>query len=322
MNFIELSATGGAGFRLDKFLKDQLHDLSRTQIQEMIRNEQVLVNGTKVKPSFLLEGTESIAYSIPEPKGIPATLIPQNIPLDILYEDEFLVAVNKQARLTVHPGVGQPEGTLVNGLVYHFQSLSDVNGTLRPGIVHRLDADTTGVILIAKTNIAHRKLAEQFEKRIVQKVYEGITWGVWIEDEGTVNAPILRKRTDPRSFTVSKKGKVSITDYRVQFQSRYLSHVEFYPKSGRTHQIRVHAASVNHPIFADEKYGGGIGRTKGFLPEVTRLLKKLHKEMGRHALHARRLTFHHPVSGDVMSLEAPIPDDLQKLIRSLETMNG
>lgn len=322
MNFIELSATGGSGFRLDKFLKDQLQNLSRTQIQAMIRNEQVLINGKKVKSSYHLDGTESITYSIPEPKGLPESLIPENIPIDILYEDEYLLAVNKQAGLVVHPGVGHPTGTLVNGLVYHFQSLSDMNGVLRPGIVHRLDADTTGIILIAKTNTVHRKLGEQFEQRKVKKVYEGITWGTWIEEEGTMNASIARKRSDPRSFTVSEKGKVARTDYKVQFQSRYLSHLEFYPKTGRTHQIRVHAVSMNHPIFADEKYGGGPDRAKGFVPEITRQLKKLHKEMGRHALHARLISFKHPMSGKLMSITAPVPDDFQKLVQALETMNG
>ena len=277
------------------------------------------MNGEIVKPSYLLEGSEKIDYRLPDLEHVQDSLIPQNLPLDILYEDDELIAVNKPAGLTVHPGVGKPDGTLVNALAFHFTTLSDINGLTRPGIIHRLDEDTSGVILVAKTNRAHGKIAEQFEHRSVEKTYEAVTWGIWDLTDGTIENPIKRKRSDPRTYTVALKGKTAITDYKVMYQGRYLSHLEFYPRTGRTHQIRVHAASLNHPIFADEKYGGGLARTKGFLPEVTRELKLNIKKIGRQALHAIKIVFTHPSSGEKMSLEAPRPQDFTTLIHSIKS---
>lgn len=309
----KLSAEGGTGLRLDKFLAHKIPALSRTQIQEMIKIGHVLVNGGKVKSSFILEGTEYISYTLPEPKTVSPELIPQNITLDVLYEDECLIVVNKQAGLTVHPGTGKPDGTLVNGLIYHFQSLSNLNGALRPGIVHRLDEDTTGVILIAKSNTAHRKLSAQFEQRKVQKLYSGITWGKWEKREGIINDPIGRSRNDPRLYILSQKGKTACTKYKIIHQNKYLSHLEFSPKTGRTHQIRVHCTSRGHPIFADKKYSGGYSRTKGFLPEISKMLHDLLKNFKGHALHASQLKFRHPETDKLVCIRAPLPDYFNKL---------
>ena len=308
-----LSAAGGEQIRLDKFLSDHLSDLSRTQIQKMIQDGLVLVNQTKAKPSLKLEGTESITYTIPEVETVDTHIEPEPIPLDILYEDEVMVAINKQAGLTVHPGVGKPNGTLVNGLAHHFKSLSDVNGALRPGIVHRLDENTSGVILVAKTNKAHSSLASQFEKRTIQKEYFGITWGVWEDSEGTIDGAIKRKRSDPTSYEIEPSGRSAQTGYKVLNQGPYISAVSFFPKTGRTHQIRVHSASMDHPIIGDDKYGGGLNRSKGFIPEVTKSLRLIIKGLGRHALHAKQISFSHPTTKSTITIEAPVPEDISSI---------
>ncbi len=308
-----LSAAGGEDNRLDKFLSNHLPDLSRTQIQKMIHDGLVLVNKSKAKSSLKLEGTESITYTIPEPETDVNHIDPEPIPLDILYEDDAIVAINKQPGLTVHPGVGKPNGTLVNGLAHHFKSLSDVNGALRPGIVHRLDENTSGVILVAKTNKAHTALASQFEARTVQKEYLGITWGVWENDEGIIDGAIKRKRSDPTSYEIESTGRSAQTGYKVLDHGAYISSVAFFPKTGRTHQIRVHSASMNHPIIGDDKYGGGVNRAKGFIPEVTKTLRQIINTLGRHALHAKRITFKHPTTNSTMTIEAPIPIDIASI---------
>ncbi len=322
MREVKLLASEGKTFRLDKYLTNKLSSLSRTQIKEMILSGQVLVNGNVSKPSTILTGQETILYSLPEPEEISSLPKPQPITLDIVYEDDCIVAVNKPAGLIVHPGAGNPDGTLVNGLAYHFNSLSDINGASRPGIIHRLDKETSGIILIAKTNLAHSKIAEQFEKRTVKKTYEGITWGTWSESAGIINEPIQRKRSDPRMYIINSGGREAITQYKVIHQDQHLSHMEFYPKTGRTHQIRVHASGMNHPIFADEKYSGGLARTKGFIPEVSRNLKQLYQMIGRHALHAKQIQFQHPASGKAITLDAPLPDEFLSLIKAINSSDA
>jgi len=317
LNPIKLSAAEGIGFRLDKFLAENISVLSRSQIQEMIKNGLVLVDDCKVKSSLRLEGTETISYTIPESRDISPTLIPQDMQLDIIYEDESLVIINKPAGLTVHPGAGQPDGTLVNGLLYHFQSLSNLNGDFRPGIVHRLDADTTGIIVIAKNNAAHRKLSAQFEARQIKKIYAGITWGAWDNPAGVIDQAIGRSPKDHRVFTLSRHGKAALTKYKIIYQNKYLSQVEFSPETGRTHQLRVHCSSQGHPIFADQKYSGGSSRTKGFIPEISKILRIMLNNFKGHALHAYKLTFKHPETDELLSFQAPFPDCFEELYRNM-----
>jgi len=313
--------SGTFPIRLDKYLIPELPQFSRTRIQALIKEGCNLVDGNQVKPGYQLQGNERIQFQIPEEEEGPERVVAEKIPLDILYEDESLIVINKPPRLTVHPGTGKPSGTLVNGLVYYFNELSDINGALRPGIVHRLDEDTSGILVVAKTNPVHRKLAAQFEQRQVEKTYVGVTWGQWEAQEGSIRQPIKRSRKDPRKYVCDQDGKPAVTDYKILGANRYLSEVEFYPRTGRTHQLRVHCAFVNHPLLADEKYGGGIQRARGFLPEVTRRLKSMIEHLGRHALHAWRIKFHHPATGKPFEIEAPLPEDLLTLKTEMKALD-
>ena len=317
-----LSAVEGEGLRLDKFLSNQLPELSRTKIQKMINDGLVFVNNTEAKASLILDGSEFIAYTVPDLNINIKDISPQEIPLEILYEDNFIIAINKQPGLIVHPGNGHTSGTLANGLVYYFDQLSDLNGFLRPGIVHRLDKDTSGVILIAKDNASHRKLASQFQNRTIKKEYFAITWGIWKDFKGSINNAIKRKRSDPTSYHIDKEGREAVTNYELIKQGQYLSSITFYPKTGRTHQIRVHSSSMNHPIFGDNKYGGGDQKIKGFTPEVNKLLKKLLNNIGRQEFHAKKIVFKHPDNDKLISIEAPIPLDIKNIENNIDLTNG
>lgn len=304
--------------RLDKYLTSLLEDCSRTQVQAAIKDGRTSVDGQNQKPSFLLQGGETVEIKILDQEPVRKSLEPQAIDLEIIYEDSSIIVVNKPVGLVVHPGTGQPDGTLVNGLVYHFSQLSDINGVLRPGIVHRLDRDTSGVMVIAKNNSAHRKVAAQFEKGAVEKTYLGIVWGKCREKTGSIQEPIRRSRKDPTRYEVGVSGRDSRTDFKVVDSNRYLSVIEFYPKTGRTHQIRVHVAHIGYPIFCDQKYGGGENRSKGFLPEVQKKLGNMLNEINRHALHAGEISFLHPDSGEKVSFEAPLPEDMDQIITEMK----
>tara|TARA_B100000315_G_scaffold55111_1_gene49285 strand:+ start:473 stop:1438 length:966 start_codon:yes stop_codon:yes gene_type:complete len=307
--------------RLDQFLSSELQDFSRTHIQKLIKMGFVLVNGTIRKPGFRLFGGENIKVELPDENPAPEILKPENIPLKIVFEDDVIVVLDKPAGLVVHPGAGIKEGTLVNGLVYYFKSLSNISGSPKPGIVHRLDKDTSGLILVAKTNSAHLHLANQFETRSVVKKYMGITWGEWKPISGKIEEPITRKRSDRTSFTVSTSGRSARTDYEVVEAMRYLSLVRFFPRTGRTHQIRVHSAFHGNPIFSDEKYNGGLNRIKGFLPEISKKLKTMLNSIGRQALHAYELSITHPTTEEQLQFEAPLPEDFTNLIEDMKELN-
>jgi 23S rRNA pseudouridine1911/1915/1917 synthase len=305
---------------LDKFLATNFEDESRSQIQNWIRAGLVLINGEKKKNGYILELDDKIEIERPPKDKLNDLNIPEPLNLDIIYEDESLVVINKPAGLVVHPGVGNKTGTLVHGLLYHFNSLSSINGALRPGIVHRLDKDTSGAIIVAKTDFAHSHIARQFETREVKKVYTGLTWGSWKKKEGIIDNALARKRKDPTAYIVSKNGKPSVTKFKIEKQFRHLSLVSFYPKTGRTHQIRVHSSFLGYPIFGDEKYGGGIIKTKGFLPEFTKIYQKQLNLFKRHALHASAIEIKHPVKNKMMNFEASMPKELLNLIDSIKLL--
>lgn len=319
MIFFQIHRSKDAGLRLDRFLASNISDHSRSRIQTWIRSGCVLVNGTQRKTGYALELNDEIQVDPPEEEPSLHVLHPEPMDLDILYEDEQIVVINKPAGLVIHPGVGNSTGTLVHGLLYHFQALSDLNGAVRPGIVHRLDRDTSGIILIAKTNQAHAHLADQFQNREVKKEYSGLTWGIWPETEGEINKPIGRRKKDPTTYCVSGEGKPSFTRFEVEKQLRHLALVSFFPKTGRTHQIRVHAAHMGFPIFGDEIYGGGLAKTRGFLPEFTHLYKQEMNRFNRHALHARRLEFLHPEKKEPVIFETPLPKEYLNLVNSIES---
>jgi 23S rRNA pseudouridine1911/1915/1917 synthase len=314
--------TGEENTRLDHYLVKQLPDVTRTQIQKMIKQEFVTVNGKLEKANYRLQVGDTV---IAKPMDIEPeidSIIPEDIPLNILFEDDDIIIINKQAGLVVHPGKGNYTGTLVHGLKHHCENLSTLNEALRPGIVHRLDQETSGIMVVAKTNNAHSNIAAQFQDRTVEKTYMGISWGIWKEKEGCIDVSLKRNRKNPTTFCVDESGRKAVTYFKVLQDFRYMSVVEFYPKTGRTHQIRIHAMHMNHSIVHDEKYNGGVNRTKGFLPEVQRDIKLLLKKMNRHALHAKQLSFNHPISGERVNFTAELPQDMQTMIEHMQTHYG
>lgn len=293
-----------AGMRLDLFLHAQLPAYSRARLQSWIRQGRVRVAGQTAKPSLLLKGTESVDVEPAEPPPLRAT--PEPLPLEILYEDEAVIAVNKPAGMVVHAGAGHFHGTLVNALLHHFGRLSTVGGELRPGIVHRLDRFTSGVILVARTDAAHQKLAAQFASREVEKVYLALVHGEVKSETGVIERPIAR---DPRRRTRMTArlaaGRAAETHFRVLRRWRGFTYLEVRITTGRTHQIRVHLASAGHPVVGDRLYGAPA-RILG-LPPLDRVF-----------LHAHRVSFHSPASGRRVSVEAPLAPELAAFLEALD----
>ena len=302
--------------RLDKYLAEEIELISRSKIKESIVSKDVLVNGEAVKPSFKLAGGETIRVEISDSQ--PMELESQPILLDIIHEDDDIVVLNKQVGLVVHPGAGNRTGTLVNGLIHHFDQLSSVSGSLRPGIVHRLDKDTSGVIVVAKNDAAHGNIALQFSERTVEKTYLALVWGIPEETEGKIDLPIIRHPKMRTLFTTGEVGRPALTEFRLLEPFEYLSLLELTPRTGRTHQLRVHLSEMGHPIFGDASYGGGESRARGFLPEVTKELSRLAKILNRQALHAMSLVFDHPSIGERVTFVAPMADDIAAVIHELE----
>ncbi|MEE9166002.1 MAG: RluA family pseudouridine synthase [Candidatus Neomarinimicrobiota bacterium] len=306
--------------RLDKYLADEIEVLSRSKARECIESDNVSVDGKREKPSYMLKGGESIRIELPvEP---PLAVEGENIPLDIIHEDDELIVINKPAGLVVHPGAGNIQGTLVNALVYHFTRLSSVHGDRRPGIVHRLDKDTSGVLVVAKTDQSHMHVAKQFSSHSVEKTYWGVVWGKFDRNEGVVEGPITRHPRDRKKFAVVEYGRRAVTRYWVEREFDTLTLVGLMPVTGRTHQLRVHMAHVGHPVFADEIYGGGKSRLKGYSPHQRDFLISLYSSIQRQALHALSITVVHPKSRKGMTFEAPVPADFQTVIDTLERRHG
>lgn len=286
-------------------------------MQQAIRAGAVLVNGKRVRPSHLVSPGETIHVALP--KSPPPDLAPENIPLDVLYEDEHLLVVNKPAGMVVHPAYGNPSGTLVNALLYHCRTLSTAADPARPGIVHRLDKDTSGLLVVARSDAAHAHLARQFSRHTIEREYQAIVWGLFQVPTGVIETQLGRSKSDRKKMAVVTEGKISITEYSLLESFRYLSLIRLKLRTGRTHQIRVHLAHIRHPVLGDPAYGGRQiawgPRTQRQKAEVQRLLKIL----PRQALHARTLGFVHPVTGHRLTFDSPLPQDMAAVLEILRT---
>ncbi|BDV41187.1 pseudouridine synthase [Geotalea uraniireducens] len=303
--------------RLDQFIVRSLDGLTRSAVQRLIDDGRVTVNGIVEKASLKLKGGEVVAVEVPPPA--PAVPQAEEIPLDILYEDGDVVVVNKPAGMVVHPGAGNPGGTLVNALLGHCRDLSGIGGEIRPGIVHRIDKDTSGVLVVAKNDRAHDGLARQFHDHTIKRIYLALVFGSPREDKGRVEGAIGRHPTDRlRMSGKARHGKRAVTHWKVLARYPGLSLLQLRLETGRTHQIRVHMAESGHPLVGDELYGGG-GRLANLRDPV---LRKLIRELGRQALHAKTLGFVHPVTADYLEFDTPLPDDLQRIIDYLESVAG
>ncbi|MBJ6727077.1 RluA family pseudouridine synthase [Geomesophilobacter sediminis] len=302
--------------RLDSFLARSVAELTRSAVLRLIETGHATVNGEHPKPSLKLKGGEQVILEIPPP--VPAEPQAETIPLEILYEDSELVVVNKAAGMVVHPGAGNADGTLVNALLGHCTDLSGIGGELRPGIVHRIDKDTSGVLVIAKSDRAHQHLAEQFKAHSIKRVYLALVYGSFAQDGGKIESTIGRHPIDRKKMSgKARHGKHAVTHWRVVARYPGLTLLRLRLETGRTHQIRVHLSEAGHPLVCDETYGGGTRITALKDPE----LKKMIKEMGRHALHAKTLGFLHPVTGSYLEFDTDLPPDLAGIISYLESNN-
>ena len=290
------------GERLDAYLARCVEGLTRSAAQRLLEEGRVTAGGRPLKKSGKTASGTPIAVELPEPE--PVDIRPQNIPLDVVYEDDDVIVVNKPVGLVVHPAPGHPDGTLVNALLYHCgASLSGINGALRPGIVHRIDRDTSGLIIAAKNDRAHLALAEQLQDHSLARVYEAVAVGGFWEDEGTVDAPIGRHPADRKKMAVEpRNGRPAVTHWQVLNRYPGYTHIQCRLETGRTHQIRVHMAYLGHPLLGDTVYGS----------------KKPVPGLAGQCLHARRLRFRHPGTGEWMELECPLPDWFQSVLDRLE----
>ncbi len=289
------------GERLDKYVSILFPDQSRSFFQKLIKEGHVFVNDKIEKANYRLKADDFVTVEIPD--AVETQILPENIPLDILYEDDDLLVVNKPKGMVVHPSAGHYTGTLVNAIMYHCKdSLSGINGEIRPGIVHRIDMDTTGSLIVCKNDESHILIAEQIKEHSVNRRYRGIVYGVVKEDEGTIHAPIGRHPTERKKMAINEKnGKDAITHYKVLERFDKYTYMEFKLETGRTHQIRVHMASIGHPLLGDTVYGSS---------------KNPYHLQGQ-ALHAMILGFCHPVTGEYMEFMAPLPEYFEKLLEKL-----
>lgn len=291
------------GERIDKCISNYLESLSRSYIQKIIKDGKAYVNDAVVKANYKVKVDDKVQFKIPdcEEPDIP----PQDIPLDILYEDKDILIVNKPKDMVVHPAPGHYEGTLVNAIMFHCKDeLSGINGVLRPGIVHRIDKDTTGSIIICKNDEAHRKIARQLKEHSITRKYRAIVYGRIMEEEGTVNAPIGRHPTDRKKMAINEKnGKPAVTHYKVLERFDKYTYIECQLETGRTHQIRVHMTSIGHPLLGDEVYGNA----------------KCPFKLEGQTLHAMTIGFIHPTTGEYVEYEAPLPEYFEHLLQILRT---
>ena len=303
MTTVLTASNEDAGMRLDAFLAARLPELSRSRAASLVQEGRVTVNGRPVSKSCRLSGGETLSVSLPE-QPVDTALTAQDIPLDVVYEDDDVIVVNKPVGMVVHPAPGHPDGTLVNALLYHCgSSLSGINGVLRPGIVHRIDRDTSGLIIAAKNDRAHLALAAQLQDHTLARVYEAVAVGNLKEDSGTVDAPIGRHPVDRKKMAVDRKnGRPAVTHWSVLARYPGYTRIECRLETGRTHQIRVHMASIGHPLLGDVVYGN----------------KKPFPGLAGQCLHAKRLRFLHPSTGEPVEVECPLPQWFTDVLKKID----
>jgi 23S rRNA pseudouridine1911/1915/1917 synthase len=303
--------------RVDKFLFNRLEKVSRNKIQMAIRAGNVLVNNSAVKPNYRVKPEDLITVVLPYPHQ-EFEILPENIPLNILYEDDHLIVVNKEAGMVVHPGHGNYTGTLVNALCWHLKDLPLFQtGEIRPGLVHRIDKDTSGVLVIAKSELALNRLAKQFFDHTTSRTYHALIWGIPDPPEGTIEGNIgrsIRDRLKMQVFREGNHGKPAVTHYRVIEQLGYVSLVECRLETGRTHQIRAHMEYMKHPVFNDERYGGNKILRGTVFTKYRQFIENCFELIPRHALHAKSLGFSHPETGKEMIFDSDLPDDMRLVI--------
>lgn len=299
--------TAGSGHRIDKFLTEKIKDTSRSRIQDIIGSRKVQVNGKVITKHYRLTEDDRITIEDLLENNSRIEVEPQNINLKVVYEDQYLLVISKEPGILTHPTPSRRKDTIVNALLYHYSKLSGLSGKERAGIVHRLDKDTSGLLIIARDDNTHRLLSEMFKKRRIKKTYTALAWGSFSENEGQIVLPIGRSRLDRKKMSISiDRGREAFTGFEVRERLKDSALLDVYPATGRTHQIRVHLAYIGHPIIGDELYG-------------TRGSRDLAKELGlkRQFLHAGKLKFTHPVTGETMELEDRIPGDLKKCLENL-----
>ncbi len=298
---IDEASEGAIGLRLDKYLTEALPDYSRSYIQKLLEDGQILVNGKPSKSNYKLRGGDCIHVTIPEAETLDVE--PENIPLDIVYEDADILVINKPKGMVVHPAPGHLHGTMVNALLYHCKdSLSSINGVMRPGIVHRIDMDTTGLLVACKSDIAHRILSNKFKIHDIHRIYTAIVYNHFQGESGTIDKPIARHKTDRKRMAIDENGRRAVTHYTVvENLKQNFSLINCELETGRTHQIRVHMASINHPLLGDPVYGP---KQKPF---------QTHGQV----LHAGTLGFMHPITGKYMEFHAELPEEFHRILKLL-----
>lgn len=299
------SGQDNTGRRIDSWLAEKLDDMSRTYLQKLIAEGRVLVNGNPVKANYKIRCGDVVKVKIPEPQ--PLETAPENIILNIIYEDEHIIVIDKPQGMVVHPAAGNRSGTLVNALIHHYgDNLSDINGVLRPGIVHRLDKDTSGVLLVAKTNTAHRKLTEMFKGHEIKKIYFAIVEGKVATDKGRIDAPVGRHPVDRKKMAVNPgKGRNAVTHFHVIERFKNCTMLKIRLETGRTHQIRVHMAFIGHPVLGDNTYGK----------------KQINRSLGidKQMLHAGIIGFRHPVTAEYIEFESKLPEHFKSVLEKLKS---
>ena len=313
---------GQAMLRLDKFLVDRMEHCSRSRIQAAADNGNILVNGSPVKSSYKVKPLDRISLVMPYPRR-ELEIIPENIPLNIVYEDDDIIIVNKEAGMCVHPGHGNYTGTLVNALTYHLRELPMFQeGDMRAGLVHRIDKNTSGLLVVAKNERAHTHLAKQFFDHTISRRYVALVWGNFTEDEGTITGNIARSRYDRLKMAVypdGDEGKHAVTHYKVLKRYGYVTLIECRLETGRTHQIRVHMEYIGHPLFNDERYGGDRILKGTTFNKYKQFIENCFQLMPRHALHARSLGFEHPSKREEVYFESTLPQDFMAVLSKWDT---